>query len=253
LPDPSLGVDQLREFYEHRYEPRPGADGRWRELGALTKAEHIVRLLAGAGSANPASVLDVGCGDGAVLAELARRGVGSTRVGLDISSSAVRLAASRPELAAAHAFDGERIEFEDRAYDLAFATHVLEHVPAPERLLAELLRVARVAIVEVPLESNLSARRPHARQLSRAAGHLQRFSRGEIRRLLTDAGWEPRGEILDPLPRAVHTFGADGPAATAKGSVKWALRAAVSALPVLAERLITLHYAVLAIPRSRAA
>jgi SAM-dependent methyltransferase len=249
LPDPSVGVDQLREFYEQCYEPRPGGDGRWRELGALTKAEHIVRLIARAGIARPESVLDVGCGDGAVLAELARRGVGSTRVGLDISSSAVRLAASRPELTAALLFDGERIEFEDRAYDLAFATHVLEHVPAPERLLAELLRVARVAVVEVPLESNLSARRPRARELSQAAGHLHRFSRGEIRRLLSDAGWEPRGEILDPLPRAVHTFGADTPAATAKGSVKWALRAAVSALPVLGERLITLHYAVLATPR----
>jgi SAM-dependent methyltransferase len=252
LPDPSAGVDQLREFYEQCYEPRPGGDGRWRELGALTKAEHIVRLLGRAGIADPETVLDVGCGDGAVLAELARRGVGRTRVGLDISSSAVRLAASRPELAAAHVFDGERIELEDGAYDLAFATHVLEHVPAPERLLAELLRVARVAIVEVPLESNLSARRPHARQLSHAAGHLHRFSRGDIRRLLSDAGWVPRQEIVDPLPRAVHTFGADTPAATAKGSVKWALRASVSVLPVLGERLITLHYAVLATPGSRA-
>lgn len=250
MPDPSADVEQLREFYEQCYEPRPGGDGRWRDLGALTKAEHIVRLLGRAGVGSPETVLDVGCGDGTVLAELARRGIGSTRVGLDISSSAVRLAASRPELSAAHVFDGERIAFEDRAYDLAFATHVLEHVPAPERLLAELLRVARVAIVEVPLEDNLSARRPHARQLSRAAGHLHRFGRSEIRGLLQAAGWEPRGEILDPLPVAVHTFGARTPAATAKGYAKWAVRAAISALPPLGERLITLHYAVIATPRA---
>jgi hypothetical protein len=126
---------------------------------------------------------------------------------------------------------------------------VLEHVPAPERLVAEIARVARAAIiVEVPLERNLSARRGTARAASEAAGHLHRFDRPAVRRLLTRTGWRTQSELLDALPLDVHTFGAETAAGRAKGRGKWIVRAALAAAPALGERLITLHYAVLATP-----
>jgi SAM-dependent methyltransferase len=245
-----LREDELQDFYEDCYTP--GVDGehyrRWRELGAEGKADHVVDLFAGAGLPAPATVAEVGCGDGAVLAQLARRGVGDTHVGYEISASGVALAADRPEIDAAHVFDGAHLPVPDGAYDLVFATHVLEHVPDPAPLAAELLRVGRAVVIEVPLEANASARRPAARAASEGVGHLHRFDRRAVRALVTGAGGRVRGELADPLPRAVHVFGAETAAARAKGTAKWAVRAGLAALPGVGERLFTLHYAVIATP-----
>jgi SAM-dependent methyltransferase len=168
---------------------------------------------------------------------------------MDISSSAVALAAGRPGITDAQQFDGARIPAPDRFYDVIIATHVLEHVPAPAPLVEELVRAARRAIVvEVPLEHNLSARRPAARAASDAAGHLHRFDRAQIREMVARTGWRIQAELLDPLPLAVHTFAADTVAQRAKGYAKWAVRSALATAPAIAERLITLHYALIATP-----
>jgi SAM-dependent methyltransferase len=245
-----LDVDQLQEFYEQCYTP--GVDGekyrRWRHLGAVGKADHVVELVARAGLPAPATIAEVGCGDGAVLTELGLRGFGRERVGYEISASGVKLTAEREEVAAAHVFDGEHLPVADGAYDLVFATHVLEHVPDPAPLTRELLRAGRAVIIEVPLEANVSARRPAARAASEGVGHLHRFDRRAIRRLVTGAGWTVAAELVDPLPRAVHLFDAQDGAARAKGHAKWALRAAAAGVPALGERLVTLHFALLAVP-----
>ena len=53
-------------------------------------------------------------------------------------------------------------------------------------------------------------------------------------------------ELADPLPRRHHAFFAVGAAAQAKATAKWALRSALwHAAPRRAERLFTVHYAVL--------
>lgn len=243
-----LRADQLQGFYEDCYTP--GVDGdkyrRWRELGAVTKADHVVDLAARIGVIGTASVAEIGCGDGAVLAELGRRGFGQRRVGFELSASGVQLAAARAGIDEAHVFDGLRLPVPVGAYDVAFATHVLEHVPVPEALVAEMTRVCRALIIEVPLEANLSAHRPAARAASESAGHLHAFDRARVRRMVTDAGWRVRGEITDPLPREVHLFDKTTPAAKAKGYAKWAIRAGVGAVPGVAERLFTVHYALVA-------
>jgi SAM-dependent methyltransferase len=245
-----LREDEIHEFYEDCYTP--GVDGekyrRWRELGAQGKADHVEALVSRAALPAPASVAEVGCGDGAVLAELARRGLGTRHVGYEISASGVELAARRPEIAEAHVFDGLHLPVPDGHYDLVFATHVLEHVPDPEPLVAELLRAARALVIEVPLEANLSAQRPAARRASEGVGHLHHFDRARMRAMVTAAGGRVGAELADPLPREVHLFGAETAKQRAKGHAKWALRAGLSALPGVGERLFTLHYALLATP-----
>jgi SAM-dependent methyltransferase len=238
----------LRAEYERRYECA-GDDavraGHWRGLCARGKADHVVELLH-ALSYPPESVLEVGCGDGALLSALAARGVGIRREGVDISERAVALAASRPEIDRVWRFDGEVLPTPDGAYDLGVLSHVLEHVPDPLPLLQEVARACRSVVVEVPLEDNRSASRASAERVRRELGHLHRFSRADVRALAHRSGLKLVGELADPLPAAVHTFWAEGYVQRSLGLAKAGVRRTLFTLaPGLAERAFTLHYACL--------
>ncbi len=221
--------------------------GRWRALGARTKAAHALALCDRAG-VRPATVVEIGCGDGALLAELAARGLAATVDGFELSPTAIELARARgiPGARRLEAYDGAHVPERDGAYDLAVLSHVLEHVPEPAPLLAEAARVAAHVLVEVPLEANRSAARPAKRAEAARIGHLHAFDREAVRALLAGAGLAPVAELTDPLPYAHHAFFAGGPAARARARSKWAVRAiAWRAAPRRAERLFTLHYAVI--------
>lgn len=213
---------------------------QWRRLGAVTKADHVERLLSRSGL-SPSTVLEVGCGDGALLAELARRGVGRHHTGVEVSEPARQLALGQPGISDVLTYDGSHLPFEDRRHELVICSHVLEHTDDPAALTRELVRVSsRLVLIEVPLEDNLSARRPAARALSQRAGHVQRFTRARVRDLLPDQV-QILDELVDPLPRLAGTFWAGG----WRGTAKWATRRLLHATG-LSERLITVHYALLA-------
>jgi len=230
---------ETRAFYEAGYaleDPEQAERmGRWRAIGARSKAAHVRTLLQRAGL-RPATIVEIGCGDGSLLAELAAL---ATVDGFELSANAAEQARRRGVARRVEAFDGRRVPAQDDAYDLAVLSHVLEHVPEPRPLLEEAARVAPHVIVEVPLEDNPSARRPAKRVLSREAGHLHAFDRPAVRRLLD--GLTVRGELTDPLPYEHHAF-FGGPL---RGGIKWAVRGAAHRVGV-AERLFTVHYAVLA-------
>ena len=231
-----------REFYETGYAIADAAEaermGRWRALGARSKAAHIDTLCARAGL-HLRTVVEVGCGDGAVLAELAARG--HVIDGFELSENAARHARARNVARKVEVFDGEHLPAETDEYDLAVLSHVLEHVPDPLPLLEEAARVAPWVLVEVPLEDNRSARRPAKRRLSQAAGHLHAFNRASVAALLKDARLQAHAELTDPLPYEHHAFFGG----RAKGAAKWALRSMIHGLGA-AERLFTVHYAVIA-------
>lgn len=245
-------MNELRDVYERQYSAA-GDDARrygaWRELCAAGKADHVVELIAGLPAA-PRTVVEVGCGDGVLLAQLARRGVGEARDGFDISERAVAYAAARPEVDRAEPFDGHWLPVADGAYDLGVLSHVLEHVPDPLPLLRETARACRAVVVEVPLEDNLSASRPAAEAGRAAIGHLHRFARADVAALATGAGLRVAADLADPLPLAVHSFFAETPVARAKALVKATTRrAAFAVAPRRAERAFTVHYAALLLPR----
>ena len=245
-----MGRD-LAGFYDSAYARGGERHARWRELGARAKADHVESLTRDAGLGS-ARVAEVGCGDGALLAELSARGFGGALAGFEISDAALELARARriARVERLEQFDGARLPAGDAEFDLGVLSHVLEHVPEPAHLLRETARVARAVIVEVPLERNLSARRFVSRQRSAEAGHLDALDRDAVRTMVQSAGLRIEAELLDPLPREVHTFFADTPAARARGLAKAALRRGVFALSEsAAERAFTLHYAALCVPR----
>ncbi len=83
----SLSVSRgLAENYANYYERDAGLS-EWRRLGAIDKCANIVRLCSGY---ERREVLEIGCGDGAILERLALTGFGARFTGLEISASAVR-------------------------------------------------------------------------------------------------------------------------------------------------------------------
>jgi SAM-dependent methyltransferase len=238
-------------FYEDAYSQDPAGRamyGRWRALGAAAKANHVLALCQQAGVI-PVNTLDVGCGDGALLCELRRRGFGGRLSGVEIAEAAVSIARARPEIDSVVRYDGHELPDPHGAYDLGILSHVLEHVAEPQALLAEVARACRAVLVEVPLEDNLSARRSSKRRRAGEIGHLHRLNRGAVHTIATHAGLVVTSELTDPLGREVHLFFATTPFARATATLKWAVRASVHRLaPRLAERLFTVHYACLCLP-----
>lgn len=97
-----------------------------------TYQRHVACYRACAQHLPPGRVLDLGCGVGHAFHELAPR----ETVGVDIEPSA--LAAQERET---HAADMRRLPFPDGSFDSVASVHSLEHVPDPERVLAEAARV----------------------------------------------------------------------------------------------------------------
>lgn len=244
---------ELVDFYDESYS-HEGAEAqlyaRWRALGARGKADHVIELCSRADIA-PVSTLEVGCGDGALLAELDGRGFGGSLHGVEITQAAVKIAGERAEIESVKLYDGQHLNSADGKYELGIVSHVLEHVPDPAGLLAELARTCKVVVVEVPLEDNLSAGRATKREHAGEVGHLQRLNLGSARAIVARAGLHVGGELEDALPLKVHRFFAGGSlAANAMAVGKWGVRRGLHRLaPALARRLFTVHYACLCLPR----
>lgn len=242
----------LRDFYTAGYslEDRAEAErlGRWRELGARSKAGHTLALCARAGL-RPRTLVEIGCGDGSLLSELGAAGLAPVLDGFELSPPAAAIASARtiPGARRIEAFDGARVPADDGAYDLAILSHVLEHVADPAALLREAARVAPAVLVEVPLEANRSAARASKRAEAARIGHIQFFDRSAVLALAASAGLRVESELTDPLTHAHHAFFAATRSARALAALKFAVRrAAWRAAPLRAERLFTVHYACLA-------
>ncbi len=241
----------LVRFYDEAYS-HGAAEGalyaRWRALGAVGKAQHVISLCRRA-RISPQSTLEIGCGDGALLLQLSRMGFGGTLHGVEITQRAVQIAGSRPEIESVELYDGLQLQAADGQFGLGVLSHVLEHVPDPAPLLAEASRACGPVVVEVPLEANWSARRAHKREHAAEVGHLQRLDRDAMREIVARAGLRVAGELEDPLPLRVHLFFADTRARRMAARMKWAVRAGLHRVaPGLARRVFTVHYACLCLP-----
>lgn len=90
----------------------------------------------------PASLLDVGCGTGTVIALLAKELPAMKLTGLDLSLRMIEQAkAKRIPHAGLLQADGEQLPFADGSFACVTCMHTFHHVPHPEACLAEMYRV----------------------------------------------------------------------------------------------------------------
>lgn len=224
---------QLRQHYDEYYD---GAS-EWRTLSAAGKVENIVRLCR---DIPHRTVLEVGAGEGAVLQRLAELGFGEQLYALEISASALAAIESRriPTLVEAHVFDGYRVPYADRQFDLVILSHVLEHVEHPRQLLYELARVADYVFIEVPLEDTL---RLPLNYVPTSVGHINLYSARTVRHLAQTCGLEVVNQVVTNLSLDVHTY-----VWGQRGRLRYLVReAALRLAPGFAPRLWTYHSALL--------
>jgi SAM-dependent methyltransferase len=120
-----------------------------RNLAAQAQAiwPQEVRLFERYGLTANTSILDVGCGTGEVTSRLAKHFASAEVLGVDILAQHVNFARQH------HASLAPRLRFEqgdafhlqlpDARFELTVCRHVMQSVPHPERVLAELVRVTR--------------------------------------------------------------------------------------------------------------
>jgi len=123
-----------------------------------------------AGLGGDERVLDIGCGNGLHLAELARQEHRGPVVGADLSPGMLTSAAqhaSAPLLMA----DAQRLPFADDAFDCVFAMHMLYHVPDRDLALAEIRRVLRPGGVMLAVTNS----RRHLEELNEMVGATRAY------------------------------------------------------------------------------
>lgn len=96
-----------------------------------------------------ARVLDLGCGDGTLLAHLMRE-QGVTGYGLEIDPDNVVACVQRGINVLQIDLDAGLSQFEDNSFDFVLMTSALQEVRRPDMLLEEMLRIGRENVVTFP-------------------------------------------------------------------------------------------------------
>ena len=131
---------------------------------------------------NPA-LLDVGCGTGAVLTELEKRG---PAVGVDLSHDALAYSKKRGLNHLVYA-NAEQLPFTDDQFDAVISLDTIEHVPDHESAVKEIYRVLKpggIFVMNVPAFAWLWG--PHDIALM----HQRRYTKQDVSKLLISKGFK---------------------------------------------------------------
>jgi SAM-dependent methyltransferase len=177
-----------------------------------------------------ARVLEVGCGSGALWVNVAPLLPDLALTLSDLSEGMVEAASaavaplSNIELADARVCDAQDLPFDDDAFDVVVANHMLYHVPEPARAAAEFARVlapdgALMAATNGP--RHLDAVRELSREVfgwTSLDGAIQRFAPENGAQILSGAfgtvAWHPHpSTMVCTDPEDVYAFIASSPVA----------------------------------------
>ena len=155
--------------------------------------------------AAPESILDIGCGEGVLTERWADRLGGGRIVGIDLDDPKLRAEwdKRRRDNLDYRVEDATHLSFADGEFDLASAIEVLEHVPEPERTVAEMARVAKrwllVSVPREPLWRGLNmARGAYVKDLGNTPGHINHWSKRSFVQMLARHGQVE--EVRSPFP-----------------------------------------------------
>jgi 2-polyprenyl-3-methyl-5-hydroxy-6-metoxy-1,4-benzoquinol methylase len=197
---PSVTVDREGTVTGNTYDKYGSSNPVVKRLMANFEGtlEHLFRR------ANPASLLDVGCGEGVLTHQWAQR-IDGRVVGIDLDDPQLHeewKGRQCPNLEYM-VMKAENLPFADNEFDVATAIEVLEHVPDPEHTVSEMARVASghllVSVPREPLWRGLNmARGAYLRDLGNTPGHVNHWSKRGFVQLLERYGTVE--EARSPFP-----------------------------------------------------
>jgi SAM-dependent methyltransferase len=166
--------DEFKVNWSERLEEMHEESTRTHFIDVWTRRAMLARL-----GPPPATVLDLGCSTGYLLADLHMRLPDATLIGVDLVVGGLRKAHRIvPDALLLHA-DACALPLKDACVDAVVSANLLEHVPNDARALAEISRVLRPggrAVVVVPMD-------PDSYDCyDRLLGHERRYARGELAR-----------------------------------------------------------------------
>jgi methionine biosynthesis protein MetW len=178
-----------------------------------------------------AKVLDLGCGDGQLLAEL-QSNKGCQGRGIEIDEQAV-LACIKRGVAVYH---GDMLEgmsfYRNRAFDLVILSQTLQQTSDPVRVIQEMLRVGKTAVISFPnfgywrvrLQLLFTGRMPRTELLPYTwfnTPNVHLCTVADFRQLCEQQNLEQTREIfLAPPARLIHRYLANWRAALAIFQIK---------------------------------
>jgi ubiquinone/menaquinone biosynthesis C-methylase UbiE len=164
----------------------------WRLTGAKSKAKNIVEL---AKEMKFKTVLEVGSGDGSILYWLSKWNFSEYLNCVEISESGLEMTRAKniEHLKDSLLFDGYKIPYDDNYFDLAYCSHVMEHVEHERVLLREIKRVSRYQIFEVPIDFSLYVDKKVKHFLS--YGHINIYTPALFRFMLVSENFVIKRDI----------------------------------------------------------
>jgi SAM-dependent methyltransferase len=204
--------DQYRDSYGAVVQSSIDFSGLPHDFFMTAKADLLRELVAARFGAGKPSLLDVGCGVGALHPFL--RGIFGSIGGADVSPESVAQARQNNPAHDYQTYAGERLPYDACSFDMATAICVMHHVPPQgwPGFVAEMRRVVRPGGLVCVIEHN------PFNPLTRLAVSRCEFDRdavllraGQLRRLLQDAGLQDVGSryfalfpSARPLPRRLE-------------------------------------------------
>jgi 2-polyprenyl-3-methyl-5-hydroxy-6-metoxy-1,4-benzoquinol methylase len=149
-----------RDHYAEIYQTELELEAEWLRYGAVGKVDSVETLRDRHG-VKPITLLELGCGTGAVITECQRRGLGREFTAVDYSTQAIDYLESH-----SHGIHCVTADITDPAFtfnysfDVVILSHVLEHLEDPLKFLQSMIAKVRFRylVAEVPLEDLLASR-----------------------------------------------------------------------------------------------
>lgn len=177
--------EQTRRNLDYYSRLEPGRADYWRYMPApRLRANVIGRVLR---EENPASIVDLGCGDGTLLAEIHEALPSARLAGVDLSAAQIDDNRKRmPDVAwFAANLETDALAF-GRRFDALTCSEVIEHLADPAKFLRGARDLANPnALLVITTQSG------HVRETEKRVGHHRHFTAADMSQLLRDNGWTP--------------------------------------------------------------
>ena len=176
--------ESYKNLYSDYYQNKSHTVSK-REISALQTTDTIGKIF---NQLSIKKLIDVGAGEGSVLNNLFMKSVAQELHAVEISESGVQAIAAKNILPITniHLFDGYKIPYSDKFFNVAISVQVLEHVEHERLFLQEIKRVSDSVFIEVPLEHGFKIKR--SIESGKKYGHINFYTIDTLKSMMESSG-----------------------------------------------------------------